>query len=381
MEKTKKSAWKRIANVFLRIGDVILILLVIIALIIVIPNIFGIKTLTVLSGSMNPNIPTGSIVFVVPTDAEDIRVGDAISYVFNEAGEVVTHRVIGISEEDTLYFAVKGDANPNPDANPVMAGNVLGVVRFHIPLLGYALGITLTTNGRIIVGTVIIALILLLTLTGKGRSKKKEDDEEQALNEGKRKLAPAAVTDANAAKAVPPPANAKPEKKKKERKPLFRSGKKATKSMDNIEDFLPPVEEFMRPNENPPRRTQAQIVNIERMPANDEDYFPSVEEFLRGDDAPAAMVIEGNAAPYPSHERERMPRPAPERQQPTMRRPNDVRARTHEQQPPQRRPIADIPHAAPAQPPVQHEMQGKDDASKDGEAKVYTRKSRYVPRH
>jgi len=155
-----------------RIIDVLLGLLAIVALTIAIPNLFGVKTMAVLSGSMEPSIHTGSMVFIVPTDPRNIRPGDVISYVLNQRGTVSTHRVAEVDAENGR-FVTKGDANTMNDPTPVLFNNVIGTVRVSIPLLGYALGFVLTTQGKIVTGTVIVALVLLIALLGSENEKKK----------------------------------------------------------------------------------------------------------------------------------------------------------------------------------------------------------------
>ena len=156
--------------------NILLTLLVIIALVIVVPNIFGVKTCAVLSGSMEPAIPTGSMVFTVPVEGEEIREGDPVTYVLNKKGTLSTHRVVEIDDANRQLI-VKGDANDANDPNPVLWDNVVGVVRFQIPLLGYILGFVLTTPGKIIAATVIVALIILIALCGgKERAKNKKQE-------------------------------------------------------------------------------------------------------------------------------------------------------------------------------------------------------------
>ena len=151
---------KKIARVAL---DILTILITIAALAVIIPRVFGIRTFGVLSGSMEPAYPTGSLVYAVPQKQENIKIGDAITYVLNAQKTVVTHRVVDINPE-TRDYIVKGDANPVADAGEVNYKNVIGVVKFHIPLAGYAVSFALTLQGRIIVITLIIVLILLMIL-------------------------------------------------------------------------------------------------------------------------------------------------------------------------------------------------------------------------
>ena len=103
-------------------------------------RLFGIEPYTVLSGSMEPTYPVGSLIYVRDVDANDLQVGDPITYVI-EGGTVVTHRIVGIipdyGEDGSPGFKTKGDHNQVEDGTPVNGKNVLGKPIFHIPVLGY----------------------------------------------------------------------------------------------------------------------------------------------------------------------------------------------------------------------------------------------------
>ena len=98
-------------------------------------SLLGITPYTVTSGSMEPNIHTGSLCFVnTRTDYEDIEVGDVV--VFSTAtGSKVTHRVISITDDG---FETKGDNNDNSDGVSTTKSNFYGKTLFSIPYLGYA---------------------------------------------------------------------------------------------------------------------------------------------------------------------------------------------------------------------------------------------------
>jgi signal peptidase len=105
-----------------------------------VPKVTGSTPYTVLTGSMRPGIPPGSLVVTRPVEAADLRVGDAITYQLRSGEpEVVTHRITAVSTTlggETL-FTTQGDANPAPDDKPVKAGQIRGVVWYGLPLLGY----------------------------------------------------------------------------------------------------------------------------------------------------------------------------------------------------------------------------------------------------
>src|SRR3546814_899450 len=105
----------------------------------IIPRLMGGATLTVLSGSMSPTIPKGSIVLVKPVDPQSLNEGDVITWQVRPGESTyITHRIIDIDDAGSLSFVTQGDANPSPDIDEVPAGAVRGRVLFHVPFLGSA---------------------------------------------------------------------------------------------------------------------------------------------------------------------------------------------------------------------------------------------------
>ena len=96
------------------------------------------SALTVLTGSMTPAIPVGSVVVVRPVDPRTLQPGDIATYQVEEGEETfITHRVMKVHNEgEGLSFTFKGDANRGADIEPVPAGAVRGQVWFHVPYLG-----------------------------------------------------------------------------------------------------------------------------------------------------------------------------------------------------------------------------------------------------
>ena len=102
------------------------------------PSFWGYRTLTVLTGSMSPNINPGDIVIIREANINSIEVGDVVTY--NTDNILVTHRVNQIIKEDnSLLFVTKGDANNTVDADAIGANQILGVEVFHIPYAGYVI--------------------------------------------------------------------------------------------------------------------------------------------------------------------------------------------------------------------------------------------------
>ncbi len=85
---------------------------------------------------MEPAIQTGSVVIVHPIVPDTIQKGDIIMYYSPDRTSLITHRVVDVKSEPTLRFITRGDANNNSDINPVVPGQIVGIVAFTIPYLG-----------------------------------------------------------------------------------------------------------------------------------------------------------------------------------------------------------------------------------------------------
>lgn len=101
----------------------------------------GYSAFLVLTGSMEDTFPQGSLVVTKHTDAEDLEIGDDITYLV-DATTSVTHRIVGIEEnyQDSgqRSFQTQGTMNAVPDQTLVPAVNVVGKVIFHSVILGVA---------------------------------------------------------------------------------------------------------------------------------------------------------------------------------------------------------------------------------------------------
>ena len=104
--------------------------------VIIVPRLLGMQLETVMSGSMVPALPVGSIVAVQPTDTTALEVGDIITFVSFGNPPLTTHRIVEVNDDGT--FVTQGDANEDPDLAPVDDGAVVGRVAFFIPVAGYA---------------------------------------------------------------------------------------------------------------------------------------------------------------------------------------------------------------------------------------------------
>jgi signal peptidase len=100
----------------------------------------GGTALTVLTSSMAPAYPPGTLIVTRPTPVDDIRVGDVLTYQI-ESGKpaVISHRVTtrSVSTDGDTTFVTKGDNNAVADADAVRAVQVKGTLWYAIPYLGW----------------------------------------------------------------------------------------------------------------------------------------------------------------------------------------------------------------------------------------------------
>ena len=109
-----------------------------ITVVIILPRATHGFAMTVLTGSMTPEIPVGSVVLVRPVDPATLEIGDVATYRPEQNEDAfITHRVIGIEDKGpSREFVFKGDANDDRDFEPVSSRDVVGEVWFHVPFLG-----------------------------------------------------------------------------------------------------------------------------------------------------------------------------------------------------------------------------------------------------
>jgi len=123
---------------------------------------FGWQVDTVLSGSMEPAIPTGSILVSRTVPSDEIQVGDIITFSGSGRDRFITHRVTRIDRTNGLVYTTKGDANNVEDPFTVPAEHVVGKELVHIPFLGFLLSFVKTPFGMIL--TLVIPGLLIIGL-------------------------------------------------------------------------------------------------------------------------------------------------------------------------------------------------------------------------
>ena len=122
--------------------------------------LFGVRAQVVVSGSMEPDLPVGSLLLVRSTPVSDLVIGDVVTVVRPSGPGLVTHRVVGIeeTEEGATALRLKGDANEGSDPEPYVVAEV-GKKLFAVPGLGTAATFLQTPFG---LGAVVLILAMVV---------------------------------------------------------------------------------------------------------------------------------------------------------------------------------------------------------------------------
>ena len=127
------------------LGTLILFSVILLCIPVTLPMLFGYQIYDVVSGSMEPEIPVDSVVYVKETLPEEIKEGDVAA--FRSSGSVIIHRIV---EKRIVegQFITKGDANTQVDIEKIPYDAMIGVVTFHIPFLGVVMTVLTSNVGK-----------------------------------------------------------------------------------------------------------------------------------------------------------------------------------------------------------------------------------------
>lgn len=181
-------------NIFTIIGTILCVILVPILIINItliaksfinkdeVPSVGGVLPLIVLTDSMYPKIESGDLIICNTAKAEDIRVGDVISF-FDPAGNgtsIVTHRVVEILTTDgSISFRTRGDNNNTDDKDLVPGDKLVGIYKSRIAGAGNVAMFMQSTTGLVVCVLLPIILLVgydLIRRRAYDKSKKKDTD-------------------------------------------------------------------------------------------------------------------------------------------------------------------------------------------------------------
>lgn len=171
-----KKAFKRIG---VALVDVLIVVLILFSVIISVssitakanngvPDVFGYTPFSVQTDSMKPTLSKGDYIFVEECDANNLQVGDVITYFTRIEGQraINTHRIVEVLKtNDLIEYRTQGDnkeTNPEPDPLLIAPGDVIGKYNdSRIPVLGTVIDYLSTQLGFFLV---ILLPVLLFTV-------------------------------------------------------------------------------------------------------------------------------------------------------------------------------------------------------------------------
>lgn len=104
--------------------------------------IAGIRSFVVLSGSMQPLLSVGSMVYAIPQST--YKVGDIITF-SDQNHNFVTHRITKINKQNNkISYVTRGDANNTNDKKSIQPSQITGRVFFFMPYIGLLINLLKT---------------------------------------------------------------------------------------------------------------------------------------------------------------------------------------------------------------------------------------------
>lgn len=139
-----------------------------------VPKLFGIHIYGVLTGSMTPAYPVGSVVYIQPCEPEEVQEGDVITFrMGTNTDYVMTHRVVEIDSEMST-FTTKGDANDAADSEPVRWERLIGKAVFCVPGLAKVSDFVNSTTGKAVLFSAFAMAFILWVVADMVAPKKRE---------------------------------------------------------------------------------------------------------------------------------------------------------------------------------------------------------------
>lgn len=151
-------------------GIFLILLVIFLCSMLVLPEVLDYHMYHVLSGSMEPEMPVGSLIYVHAESPEEVEENEIIAFYSSlENTGIITHRVVKNNVVSGI-FRTKGDANGQEDPLPVSYDNYIGRVTWILPGMGAFLTGMTSVNGKAAAAGVVV-LGVLLNLAGSHRKK------------------------------------------------------------------------------------------------------------------------------------------------------------------------------------------------------------------
>lgn len=157
---------RRLARTRLAVASLLIGLALGLLIALALPTALGGRTLTVMSGSMEPAIATGDVVAVRAARAADVAPGEVITFVDpDDSSRLITHRVADVRlQGGKARMVTKGDANRTVERWSIAAGGEVGKVMYRVPKIGHLARLTRTPQLRFLLVAIPVLLLAALEL-------------------------------------------------------------------------------------------------------------------------------------------------------------------------------------------------------------------------
>lgn len=166
MKKNIAKLLSALASLLMLFSLVVCVLFVYMSMSQKVPSVMGYSALRLISGSMEPTYPVGTVVLVKKVDPAGLKVGDVISFYSRDpmiSGIPNTHRIANINSKDSkLNFVTHGDANMVEDPYLVEPEDVIGVVVGKASALEVVSNIM--SNQYVFFGVIILPLLAIVAV-------------------------------------------------------------------------------------------------------------------------------------------------------------------------------------------------------------------------
>lgn len=142
------------------------------------PQTGAYRTTTMLTGSMRPAYPPGSVLVVTPQSVDDLAAGQVITFHAPlEDRRVVTHRVVSVDRTGPRPVMItKGDANAGVDPwQATVTEDTVWRVRFVVPVVGRAIQQLREPWAQVVLTRALPALLLVSLLVAVWRPERRDD--------------------------------------------------------------------------------------------------------------------------------------------------------------------------------------------------------------
>ena len=130
--------------------------------------VFGLTPLIVQSGSMEPTVPTGSLLITRTTPASDLRKGDVVT-VPRRDKTLVTHRIVNVTHDGReAVLQLKGDDNDVADPFRYRVKQA-GVMIVSVPYAGHVAAWASSGLGLFLLGLYVAFLAAVVSADWRGR--------------------------------------------------------------------------------------------------------------------------------------------------------------------------------------------------------------------